>query len=302
MRLLISGASGLLGSELQPFLRRAGHDVNHLSRTRDGKECCNFYWDPYAETLDDLALEGVEAVIHLSGQNIARRWTSAQKRAIRKSRAQTTRFLCKAIANYEEPPKTLICASAIGYYGDRGDELLDESSAPGSGFLAEVTREWEAAAAPAAEQGIRVVNLRIGVVLSRKGGALAKMLLPFKLGVGGKIGGGDQYWSWVAIDDVVGAIGHALTNESLSGPVNAVAPNPATNAEFTRALGKTLSRPTIMPLPRFAARLALGEMADALLLASARVAPKKLLESGYQFRHPRLEEALRHALGKSAGN
>ncbi len=299
MRILISGASGLLGSELQPSLRRAGHDVNHLSRTRGSKECCNFYWDPYAGTLDDLALEGVEAVIHLSGENIAGRWTAARKRAIRDSRIQTTRFLSQALAGYEQPPKVLVCASAIGYYGDRGDELLDESSAPGSGFLAEVTREWEAATAPAAEQGIRVVNLRIGVVLSRKGGALAKMLLPFKLGAGGKVGGGKQYWSWIAIDDVVGAIGHVLTHD-VAGPVNAVAPEAATNAEFTRALSKVLSRPALMPLPRLAARLALGEMAEALLLASTRVTPKKLLASGYEFRYPHLEGALRHVLEKDS--
>ncbi len=296
MKILISGANGLLGSALQPSLRKAGHEVNRLLRRKTaGKECCNFYWDPYAEKLDDLALEGVEAVIHLSGENIAGRWTAARKQTIRESRVQTTRFLSQTISNYEEPPKILICASAIGYYGDRGDELLSESSKFGTGFLADVVREWEAATTPASVKGIRVANLRIGVVLSRKGGALAKLLTPFKMGVGGIVGDGKQYWSWVTIDDLVGAIHHIINND-INGPVNLVAPNPVTNAEFTKTLGQVLGRPTILPLPKFAAKLALGEMADSLLLSSKRITPKKLLDTGYKFRHPGLREALEHVL------
>jgi uncharacterized protein len=205
--------------------------------------------------------------------------------------------LSETLAGMETPPKVLVCASAVGYYGDRGDEVLTEASEPGEGFLAEVCQEWEDACQPAREKGIRVVNLRMGVILSPKGGALAKMLLPFKMGVGGKVGSGDQYWSWIALDDVVGAIHHAITTEDLSGPVNATAPNPSTNLEFTKTLGKVLSRPTLFPMPKFAARLALGEMADDLLIASARVQPERLKQTGYQFRFPELEPALRHLLG-----
>lgn len=199
----------------------------------------------------------------------------------------------------ENPPKALICASAIGYYGRRGDEILDEQSAPGTGFLPEVCVEWEAACQPARDAGIRVANLRFGVILSPKGGALEKMLTPFKMCMGGKVGSGDQYWSWVSIDDAAGAIYHALMTPTLTGPVNAVAPNPVTNAEFTKTLGKVLSRPTIVPMPAFAARLALGEMADDLLIGSTRVIPKRLLETDYDFRQPELEGALRHLLGKT---
>lgn len=241
--------------------------------------------------------EGPDAVVHLAGENIARaRWSERQKALIRDSRVKGTRLLCDLLARYSPPPKALVCASAVGYYGDRADEILKEESAPGSGFLADVCREWEAATQPAVERGIRVVNLRIGIVLSPMGGALAKMLTPFKLGVGGTIGSGRQYMSWIALDDVVGAIHFALTNESLHGPVNAVAPNPVTNREFTHTLGRVLSRPTLFPMPAFAARLVLGEMADALLLASARVEPAQLLASGFTFRHPDLEAALRALL------
>jgi len=243
-------------------------------------------------------LNGFDAVVHLAGENIAGRWSQAKKAAIRDSRIKGTRLLAETLTRANQPPRVMVSASAIGFYGDRGDVILDEKATMGSGFLADVCKEWEDATKPASDAGIRVVNLRIGVVLTPAGGALAKMLTPFKLGVGGIMGSGKQYWSWVAIDDVVGAIGHALTTESLFGPVNAVAPEAATNHDLTKTLGKVLSRPTIFPMPAFAARLALGEMADALLLSSARVSPMKLIESGYTFKYPSLESALRHVLGK----
>jgi uncharacterized protein (TIGR01777 family) len=241
--------------------------------------------------------EEPDAVVHLAGENIAAgRWTERQKARIRDSRVKGTRLLCDLLARYSPPPKALVCASAVGYYGDRGDEILKEESAPGSDFLFDVCREWEAATQTAVERGIRVVNLRIGVVLSPLGGALAKMLTPFKLGAGGVIGSGRQYMSWIALDDVVRAFHFALTNQSLLGPVNAVAPNPVTNRDFTRTLGRVLSRPTVFPMPAFAARLAFGEMADALLLASTRVEPARLLAGSFIFRYPDLEGALRHLL------
>ena len=241
-----------------------------------------------------------DAVVHLAGENIASgRWNAARKAAIRDSRVNGTRFLCDALAGLARPPKTLVCASAVGYYGDRGEERLTEESPPGTGFLAEVCREWEAASAPAARKGIRVVALRIGMVLSPKGGALARMLPLFRAGLGGVIGGGRQYVSWVALDDLPGIILHALQRDDLRGPVNAVAPRPVTNREFTEALGKVLSRPTPLPVPAFALRLAVGgEMADALLLSSARGIPRRLEETGYRFRFAELSAALRHLLGK----
>jgi uncharacterized protein (TIGR01777 family) len=241
----------------------------------------------------------VDAVVHLAGANIAAgRWTAEQKARIRDSRVNSTRLLSETFAKLAQPPKVFVCASATGFYGDRGADIMTEDSPAGSGFLAEVCEAWEAATQPARNAGIRTVMLRFGMILSSAGGALAKMLLPFKLGVGGVIGSGDQYWSWIGLDDVVGAIHHALVNDTLEGAVNTVAPQPATNREFTKSLGKILGRPTIFPLPGFAARLALGEMADELLLASTRVEPAKLAASGYAFRHPELEGALRHYLGQ----
>lgn len=296
MKIVVSGATGLVGSALLPFLRVNGHEVNRLVRKKDSTGCCDYYWDPYQEEIDTAALNGVDAVINLSGENIAGRWTAAKRSRIRESRVRSTGFLAATLAQVDNPPKIFVCASAIGYYGHRGDDLLTEESPPGSGFLADVCREWEEAGKAAADAGVRVVNLRIGMVLSRKGGALQKMLLPFKLGLGGIVGDGSQYWSWVTIADLVGTIRHALITDTLHGPVNAVSPNPATNKEFTSALGKALSRPTLLPLPAFAARLALGEMAEALLLSSTRVQPKKLLETNYVFQHVRLEDALRAAL------
>jgi uncharacterized protein (TIGR01777 family) len=239
--------------------------------------------------------------VHLAGENIAKgRWNARKKARIRDSRVNGTRLLSEALTRLSKPPAVMVCASAIGYYGDRGDEVLREESASGSGFLAEVCRQWEAAAEPARKRGIRVVHLRIGVVLSPEGGALAQMLFPFRMGLGGKLGSGRQYFSWIAIDDLVTVIAHALTNDTLQGPVNAVAPHPVTNLEFTRTLGRVLARPTLFPMPALAARLAFGEMADELLLSSARVEPTRLLATAYQFRHPQLEGALRHLLG-SAG-
>ncbi|RPI84999.1 MAG: TIGR01777 family protein, partial [Planctomycetaceae bacterium] len=239
----------------------------------------------------------LDAVVHLAGENIAGgRWTPARKGRIRDSRVKGTRMLCDALAQLATPPKVFVSASAIGYYGNRGDEVLSETSPPGSGFLADVCRDWESAVEPLKNKGTRIVNLRFGVILSAKGGALAQMLTPFKLGVGGILGNGRQYMSCLSLDDAVGIIRFALENDSLRGPVNAVCPQPVTNLEFTKALGRTLHRPTIIPLPAFAARLALGELADALLLASARVVPDRLQAAGYSFRHADVESALKAAV------
>ena len=299
MKILVSGSTGLVGSALVPFLSTGGHEVIRLVRGRPQPGEAAVPWDPQAGTIEAAGLEGLDAVVHLAGENVAGRWTAAKKARIRSSRVAGTRLLAEALAGLKRPPRTLVCASAIGYYGDRGDEVLREETPSGAGFLAEVCREWEAAARPAAEKGLRVVHLRIGVVLSPAGGALARMLTPFKLGLGGRIGAGSQFMSWIAIDDLTGAVHHALTTESLRGPVNAVAPRPVTNREFTKTLGRVLGRPTLFPMPAFAARLAFGEMADELLLASARVEPAKLVTSGYRFRAPELEGALRRLLGKS---
>ncbi|MFQ5723173.1 MAG: TIGR01777 family oxidoreductase [Terriglobia bacterium] len=297
MKIGVSGSSGLVGSALVPFLTASGHQVVRLVRSKPNPD--EVYWSPAEGRLDASGLEGLEAVVHLAGENITGRWTPAKKARIRDSRVQGTQLLAGTLAELPQPPKVLVCASAIGYYGDRGEEVLREGSPPGSNFLAAVCQAWEAASQPAAQKGIRVVSLRIGVVLSPRGGALGKMLLPFKLGVGGKIGSGRQYLSWIAIDDLVGVIHHALTTESLQGPVNTVAPQAVTNLEFTKTLGRVLGRPTLLPLPAFAARLAFGQMADELLLASARVEPARLKASGYVFRTPDLEGALRHLLGKT---
>ncbi|MDE0032929.1 MAG: TIGR01777 family oxidoreductase [Deltaproteobacteria bacterium] len=296
MKILVTGASGLVGSALVPFLAGAGHEVARLGRT--APEAGDIRWDPEAGVLEPAALEGFDGVVHLAGDNIATgRWTAEKKRRIRESRVKGTSLLAAALAGLELPPRVLVSASAIGFYGDRGDEELIEGSAAGSGFLSEVCREWEAATEAAEGKGIRVAHARLGVVLSKDGGALAKMLTPFRLGAGGVIGNGRQYMSWITLDDTVAAIGHLLSTESAAGPMNVVAPAPVTNGEFTRTLGRVLRRPTLFPMPGFAARLAFGEMADALLLASTRVKPTGLLDSGYAFRHGSLEEGLRHVLG-----
>ena len=295
MRISVTGSSGLIGSALVPLLTAEGHEVGRVSRSTTVAGA--WRWDPGAGHVDAGAVNGMDAVVHLAGETIAGgRWSEARKTLIRASRVRGTRLVAEAVARADPRPQALLCASAMGFYGDRGDELLTEASTPGRGFLAEVSREWEEACAPAREQGVRVVNLRFGIVLSPAGGALAKMLLPFRLGAGGVVGSGRQWWSWVALDDAVGAIQHALVTPGLAGPLNVAAPNPVTNAEFTRTLGRVLARPTLFPVPAFAARLALGEMADALLLASARLVPERLLQTGYVFRRPELEGALRHLL------
>lgn len=299
MKIAISGASGLVGKALVRSLAASGskHEIVRLVRSDAGGPG-TVRWDPDKETIDAASLEGIDALIHLAGENIAGgRWTAALKNRIRESRVKGTRLVARALAAMKRAPKVWISASAIGYYGNRGDEKLTETSAPGSGFLASVCQEWEQSTAAAeGVPGLRIVKLRIGVVLDKGGGALAKMLLPFKLGLGGVIGGGDQYMSWVALDDLVGAIEHCLGNESLSGPINATAPEPETNRQFTRTLGKVLGRPTIFPMPALAARLAFGEMADEMLLGGARVLPARLEASGFRFRHPTIEGALRHIL------
>ncbi len=299
MHIAITGASGLLGSALLSFLSGGGHRLTRLVRSTATAGAAGIEWDPRTGRVEAGDLEGLDGVVHLAGENIAaKRWTAGQKARIRDSRVALTRLLSETLARLSRPPKVLVCASAIGLYGDRGAELMSEDSPAGSGFLAEVCEAWEAASQVARDAGIRTVLLRLGVVLSPAGGALARMLLPFRLGAGGVIGTGEQYWSWISLDDVVGAIHHALMSETLAGPVNAVAPRPVTNREFTKTLGRVLSRPTLLPLPGFAARLALGEMADALLLSSTRVEPARLLASGYTFRQPELEGALRHCLGE----
>jgi uncharacterized protein (TIGR01777 family) len=300
MNILVSGSTGLVGTALIPLLTAGGHEVVRLVRAKShspSKELIG--WNPESSYIDAGGLEGLGAIVHLAGEPIAAgRWNTLKKARIRDSRVRGTQLLCEALAHTASPPAVLICASAIGYYGDRGEEVLTEESANGTGFLADVCREWEAAAEPARQKGIRVVNLRFGVILSARGGALAKMLTPFKLGLGGIIGSGRQFMSCIALDDCVAVIQHVLVNQSLAGPVNVVGPTPVTNHEFTKTLGRVLGRPTIFPMPAFAARLALGEMADELLLSSNRVEPKKLLTSGFQFQHPALEAALRHVLGK----
>jgi hypothetical protein len=297
MKIAMTGASGFVGSSLTPFLSSQGHEVFPLVRRE--ASAGEIFWDPSKGLIKAAKMEGMDAVIHLAGENIAAgRWSTARKKRIRDSRVEGTRLLSEALAGLRQPPRVLVCASAIGFYGDRGEEVLTEDSAPGSDFLAEVCRGWEAAAEPAREKGIRTVHLRFGVILSPKGGALKKMLFPFRLGAGGVIGSGSQFMSWIALDDVLGAASHALRTDSLSGPVNTVSPHPATNREFTRSLGKVLSRPTLFPMPAFAARLLFGEMADALLLSSSRVEPVRLKRSGYQFLYPKLDAALWHLLGR----
>ncbi len=299
MKILVTGSSGLVGTALVRFLAAGGYDVVRLVRSGTAAPGATLLWDPGAGLLDPAGLEGLDGVVHLAGDNISSgRWSRAKKERIRRSRVEGTRLLSETLSRLSRPPKTLVCASAIGYYGSRGSEILTEESAPGSGFLSEVCRDWEAAAEIAVGRGIRVVHLRFGVVLSASGGALARMLVPFRLGAGGVVGGGAQYISWISLDDAVGAILHSLATRALRGAVNAVTPAPVTNREFTRILGAVLGRPTLLPVPAFAVRLALGEMADALLLSSARVEPARLLATGYRFRHPDLEAALRHLLAK----
>ncbi len=303
-KVLISGASGLIGTALVPALEADGYEVTRLVRG-SAKNTNELAWEPMREVSPAL-VSGFDAVMHLSGENVAGRWTEEKKRKIRESRVVSTRNLAWAIAKAEAPPRTFVCASAIGYYGNRGDEILTEESAAGAGFLPDVCREWEAAT-HVGIAGVRVVNLRFGIVLSKEGGALKEMLRPFRLGLGGKIGSGRQWWSWIHIDDAIAAVlqclpagrGRAAPHVSgfISGPANIVAPNPVTNAEFTRVLASVMKRPAILVVPGFAAKLAFGEFAQEGILASARVMPKKLQESGFQFRYQDLQGALEELLG-----
>lgn len=294
----VSGPTGLIGTALCRSLAGSGATV--LSMVRPGgaaPAADGVAWDPLRGVLTPERLAGVDAVVHLAGENIAAgRWTAAQKQRIYQSRVEGTGALARSLAALPHQPGVLVCASAVGFYGDRGDETLDEDSAPGTGFLAETCVAWERAAEPARAAGIRVVHLRIGMVLAADGGALAKMRLPFRLGLGGPVGSGRQFVSWIGLDDLVAAIRFAIERSDLVGPVNATAPGPVTNRDFARALGRALHRPAFLPLPAFAARLLLGEMADGLLLASQRVLPRRLQAAGFAFRHADIDAALAAAL------
>jgi uncharacterized protein (TIGR01777 family) len=301
MRVAVSGSGGLIGSALMKALADGGHDAVRMVRRAPSVGEKAVRWDPRTGAVDAAGLEGADAVVHLAGENIAAgRWNAGRKAAIRDSRVEGTRHLSEALAALSNPPETLVCASATGYYGDRGDNVVTEESPAGTGFLAEVCREWEAASAPAVRKGIRVVTLRIGMVLASDGGALSRMLPVFRAGLGGVLGSGSQYVSWIALDDLPAIVLHALSREELRGAVNAVAPRPATNRELTKALGKVLSRPVLCSVPAFALRLVFGEMADALLLSGCRVLPRRLEETGYRFRYPELVGALHHLLGQTA--
>lgn len=295
----ISGGTGLVGKALSGVLKQQGKAVQAISRRKDTSYDETLNWDPAQGLVNPARLESVDAIVHLAGENIAAgRWNAALKGRIRNSRVEGTRNLVKSIAAVEKRPSVLVSASAIGFYGDRGSDVLDEDAAPGQGFLPEVCEEWEAEADAAAALGVRVVKVRIGVVLSPHGGALAKMLLPFKLGGGGIVGSGKQYWSWIGLHDLTRVIAFCIDNPDVHGAVNAVSPQAVTNAEFTKTLGHVLHRPTILPMPAFAARLALGEMADGLLLSSAHVVPKKLAEHGFEFDYPALKDCLQYELNE----
>jgi uncharacterized protein (TIGR01777 family) len=299
MRVAVTGSTGLIGTALVVRLREEGHDVTRLVRDRSrAREPGAVFWDPARGEVDAAGLEGHDVVVHLAGESLVGIWTRAKKRRIRESRVRGTRVLAEALAGLARPPLLLLAASAIGFYGPREpDEVVDESTPAGRGFLAEVAAEWEAAAEPARHAGIRVVHARFGLVLSPRGGALAKMLPVFRPGLGGTLGSGEQIWSWIALDDVVEAALHVVRTEALAGPVNFTAPEPVSNAEFTRVLGRVLRRPAPFGVPAFAARLVAGEMAEEMLLAGAYVVPRRLLDSGYGFRLPALEPALRRLLG-----
>jgi len=295
-RVAITGASGLIGTALSSFLTTGGHQVAPISRKkREG----GIQWSPREQRLEAKELEGFDAVVHLAGESVNQRWTSDAKERILRSRIDGTRLISETLANLERKPRVLISGSAIGFYGDRGDELLTEDAEAGEGFLADVCKQWEDATAAAREAGIRVVHLRTSLVLDPSGGALEQMLPLFKMGVGGNLGSGEQYMSWISIDDMVSAILHILFTDSIEGPVNLAAPNPVRNKEFTKTLGSVLSRPTFLPVPKFGLKLAMGsQTADEMLLASQRVVPKALEEHGFKFAYPTLEGALSHLLGK----
>jgi uncharacterized protein len=299
MKVAIAGSGGLIGTALAPFLTKNGHEVTRLVR-RQARQADEVRWDPERGEIERRALEGLDAVVNLCGANIAGgRWTEARKRLLWESRVGPTRLLSETVAALQTKPKVLVSSSAVGYYGSRGEAWVTESDPPGDDFLARLSVDWERATGPAAAAGIRVVHPRTGVVLSPTGGALGKMLLPFKAGLGGVVGPGTQYMSWIALDDLLGVIGRGLEDPSVRGPLNATAPDPVTNERFTKTLGRVLHRPTVTPVPAFALRLAFGEMADATLLSSTRARPGRLAEIGYRFQFPALEGALRHVLGKA---
>lgn len=292
MKIIIAGASGFIGHALVPYLRSKGHAVLKLTRKDKDLAADEISWNPEKGELDAASLEGADVIVNLAGENIASRWNDSKKKKILKSRVDATKLLIKAIELLRVPPRQLVNASAIGYYGDRCCELVTEQSPSGTGFLPLVCREWEAAALSSEKKDLKIALIRIGVVLSKEGGALKKMLAPFKLGLGGVVGSGQQWMSWISLRDLISIFGFVI-EKGLEGPINAVAPNPVTNAKFTETLGKVLGRPTIFPLPAFAARLVFGEMADELLLSSTRVEPSRLLQQGFVFSDPNLEEALR---------
>lgn len=298
---LVTGAGGLVGSALCRLLDAQGAVVRRLSRSAKPGDSHAFTWDPSQGKIDQAAVDGAWGVVHLAGDNIAEgRWTIAKKQRIRQSRVDGTRLVASAISRSPSRPQVFVSASAIGYYGNRGDELLDETSRPGPGFLPEVCTAWEDSTQAARDAGVRTVSLRIGVVLSTQGGALAKMLFPFRMGGGGVVGSGKQYMSWIDLEDLARLFLYCLENEQASGPINAVAPQPVTNYQFTKALGGVLSRPTLFPLPGFAARLLFGEMADDLLLGSTRVDNRRLRELGFQFAYPEIKQSLKHLIEAGA--
>jgi uncharacterized protein (TIGR01777 family) len=300
-RIVITGATGLIGSALVPTLTSRGYDVRRVTRSAHVTRAGDIRWDPDNGILDPAALEGATAIIHLAGEPVAARWTTERRRRIRESRVKGTRLLAETLARLRNRPAILISMSAVGYYGDRGDELLTEESSSGDDFLSEVGREWENAANPAREAGIRVVHPRMGIVLARRGGALGRMLPFFRFGLGGRLGNGRQWMSWIALTDVVTAMLHVIATPALAGAVNFVAPNPVRNAEFAKTLGEVLHRPAIIPAPAFALRIIFGEMARVTILASQRVQPQRLLASGFRFPHEHVDDALRHELAKKTG-
>jgi uncharacterized protein len=296
MNILVTGSSGLIGSALVPSLTGRQHTVHTLLRRQPPAE--QPFWDPSRNIIDLGQTPAFDAVIHLAGESIAQgRWSAQKKARVKESRVRGTGLLVKTLAELEHPPSLLICASGIGFYGHRGDEIVTEDSSPGQGFLTEVSQAWEGAAHAAQDRGTRVVFMRLGVVLSKAGGALRAMLMPFRLGLGGRIGPGTQFMSWISLEDVLEIVHLIINNSDIKGPVNVVSPHPVTNSQFTQALGHVLKRPTPFPLPAGLARLLIGEMADALLLASTRAQPKKLTDAGYVFRYPDLDSALQTILG-----
>ena len=299
MRIAVTGSSGLIGSQLVTALNQRGHEVVRLVR-RPASGPSEATWDPAAGTIDTAALAGIDGAVHLAGEGIGdARWSDAHKRRVLDSRVQGTTLLARTMAELSPRPAVIVSGSAVGFYGDRGDEVLTEESSVGTGFLADVVRQWEASTAAAEAAGIRVVHLRTGIVLSRKGGALKRALPIFKAGIGGNLGSGKQWWSWISLDDEVGLIMHALQDESLRGPLNATAPEPATNAEFSKALGRAIRRPVVMPVPKLAIKTLFGrEMAEEMMFASQRAVPERAKGAGYGFCHPTLEQALEAALAK----